>query len=177
MFCGFCICPGRGKLKTQSCLQSSMKLLPGEFTFGDMCVFVWVCMREKEREGNYSSTLGETGHKFCWTLKGPLKWEFIYQAHWPLRPPVSQSGYLKPLAAPRVPRSILSCPKHPTAPAVLKSRPSSTTYHMCDLSKALAVWTSVSSYVSWANQITCCVGVVAGLKQLLPESSWNSLWI
>ena len=28
-----------------------MKLLPGEFTFGDMCIFLWVCMREKERGG------------------------------------------------------------------------------------------------------------------------------
>ena len=47
MYCGFCICPGRQKLKTQSCLQGSMKLLPAEITFGDMCIFIWVCMREK----------------------------------------------------------------------------------------------------------------------------------
>ena len=39
--------------KKTTCLQGSMKLLSGEFTFCDMCVFVWVCMREKEREGNY----------------------------------------------------------------------------------------------------------------------------
>ena len=37
-------------------------------------------MTEKEREGNYSSTLGEASHKLCWTLKGPLVWELIYQA-------------------------------------------------------------------------------------------------
>ena len=28
-----------------------MKLLSGEFTFRDMCIFLWVCMREKERRG------------------------------------------------------------------------------------------------------------------------------
>ena len=28
-------------------------------------------MREKERGGNYSSTLGEAGQKFCWTIKRP----------------------------------------------------------------------------------------------------------
>ena len=41
-----------------------MKLLPGKFTFGDMYVFVRVCIREKEREGNYSGVLGEVGHRF-----------------------------------------------------------------------------------------------------------------
>ena len=50
--------------KKTTCLQGSMKLLSGEFTFCDMCVFVWVCMREKEREGNYSGILGEVGHRF-----------------------------------------------------------------------------------------------------------------
>ena len=41
-----------------------MILLTGEFIFGDMCIFLWVCMREKEREANYSSILGEAGHRF-----------------------------------------------------------------------------------------------------------------
>ena len=49
-YCGFCICPGRQKQKTQSYFQDSMKLLPGKFTFGDMCVFLWVCVKEKERK-------------------------------------------------------------------------------------------------------------------------------
>ena len=48
MYWEFCICPGKQKPKTQSSLQCSMKLLPGKFPFGDMCVFVWVCMRERE---------------------------------------------------------------------------------------------------------------------------------
>ena len=51
MYCGFCICPGRQKPKTQSCLQGSMKLLPVEITFGDICIFLWVCMREKRESG------------------------------------------------------------------------------------------------------------------------------
>ena len=46
-----------------------------------------------------------------------------------------------PLTIPRVPGSILSCPNHPTATSVLKSQPNFTFYHMCALSKALAVWT------------------------------------
>ena len=33
-------------------LLVSMKLLPEDFTFGDTCIFLWVCMREKERKGN-----------------------------------------------------------------------------------------------------------------------------
>ena len=39
------------------------------FTFGDMCVFVWVCMREKG--GNYSSTLGEQAISFVGLSNAP----------------------------------------------------------------------------------------------------------
>ena len=151
MYSGFCICLGRQKPKTQSCLQGSMKLLPWEFTFRDMCIFLWVRMREKEREGDNSNILGEAGHRFI-RLRGPLAWEIIYQAPRLLRPSVSHSGYLKPLTAPRVHRSVLSCLQTPHS----NFSPEKPAYlhllSMCDLSKALASCTSDSSYVSWANQ-------------------------
>ena len=41
-----------------------MKLVSGEFTFWHICIFLLVCMTEKEREGNYSSIWGEAGHRF-----------------------------------------------------------------------------------------------------------------
>ena len=48
-----------------------MKLLPGKFTFGDMYVFVRVCMTEKEREGNYSSTLRRQDIRLMRLSKAP----------------------------------------------------------------------------------------------------------
>ena len=48
-----------------------MKLLPGKLIFGDMCVFMQVCMREKEKEGNYSSTLGRQAIHFIRLSKAP----------------------------------------------------------------------------------------------------------
>ena len=49
-----------------------MKLLPGKFTFGNMCVFVQVCMREKER-GEILKYFEKAGHTFYGTLKGTLE--------------------------------------------------------------------------------------------------------
>ena len=156
MYCGFCICPGRQKPKTQSCLQGSMKLLPAEITFGELCIFLWVCMREKR--GNITTQvfggrqaiglLDSQGSPRVRThLSGPLTSEASNFLLW----------IPDPLTAPRVPRSVLSCPQKPTVTSVLKSQPSSTFNHMCTLSKDLAVCTSVPSYVSWANQSNCCV--------------------
>ena len=148
-----------------------MKLLPGEFPFGDMCIFLWVCMREKEREGNYSSILGEASHMFI-RLSRVLECENSF-----IRP-LDFSGLQfptldtwSPWLPPWPPHQFYHVPKHPTETSALKSQPNSTFYHMCALSKALAVLTSVSSYVLWANQTTSCVG----LLQIKAIITWKCL--
>ena len=157
MYCGFCICPGRQKLKTQCFLQASMKLLPAEITFGDMYIFIWVCMREKRESrttqvfwGRQAIGLLESqgSSRVRTHLSGPVTSQAPSFLLW-----IPEA--LDCLQGPQI--SFILCPKHPTATSVLKSQPNSTFYHMCDLSKALAVCTSVFSYVSWANQSNCCV--------------------
>jgi len=105
-------------------------------------------MREKERDGNYSSTLG-------WQAIGLLDSQGSSRVRTHLSDPLTILTSSFPLWIPEAldcppgsPDKFYLVPKHPTATSVLKSQPSSTTYHMRDISKALAVCTSVSSYVS-----------------------------
>ena len=119
-----------------------------------------ICVSVYERERGTTQVLWEGRPYVLWDSQRHLEWKLIYQAPWHLRPPVSTMDTWSPWLPQGSPDQFYPVPKHPTAISVLKTQPSSTIYHMCDFSKALAVCTSVSSYVSWANQTTCCVGLL-----------------
>ena len=138
--------------------------------WGYLYISLSVYEREK-REWNYSSILGEEGHRFFRLSK------VLYSEKSFIRP-LDFSGHQFPTPdtwSPLVRRGssdeFYPVHKHPTANSVLKSQPNSTFYHMCTLRKDLAVCTSVSSYVSWANQSNCCVA----LLQIKPVITWKCL--
>ena len=123
-------------------------------TFGDICIFLSVRMRG---EGTTQVLWGrqaidlldsQGSSRVRTHLSGPLTSQ---ASSFPLWIPEGLD------CPPRSPYQFYPVPKHPTATSVLKSQPNSAFYHMCALSKAFAVCTSVSSYVSWANQSNCFV--------------------
>ena len=88
-----------------------MKLLPGKYPFGGMCVFVWVCMRESKRERRTTQVLcGREAIGFIRLPKAPYIENIL------IRPPyisvllLFHSGYLKCLISLRVPWSFPQTP-------------------------------------------------------------------
>ena len=109
---GFCICPGRRKPIIQGRWLGSYENSAWKTGFGG-CGCMCMCMSEREqaREGKYSGTLVEEGHSFCLTLKGPLEWRTLTGSSNMCAHLLSLPGYLKPSAAPRGSRSVLSSPQ------------------------------------------------------------------
>ena len=128
--------------------------------WGHMCISVSMCEREREKS-NYSGTLERQTIGFIRLSKVSYCENSFIKALTCL----ASSFALWKLQALNCPQCaqisfIMSQAPHSKTSAVLKSQPSPTTYCMCNLCKALAICISVSSYVSWANQITCCVGLL-----------------
>ena len=176
MYCGFCICPGRQKLKTQCFLQASMKLLPAEITFGDMYIFIWVCMREKRESRTTQVFWGRQAIGFIDSqrssrvrnhLSDPLTSQATSFPLWiPEDIDCMEGPQMSFILSANTPQQIQSW-KASLTPPFTTCVPSGRTLlsepqfpHMShELIRVNAVW-------------HCC-----RLNQLSPESAWNSVWI
>ena len=176
MYCGFCICPGRQKPKTQSCLQGSMKLLPVEITFGDMCTFLWVCMREKRESGTTQvfwgrQTIGFLDSQRSSRVKNHLSGPLTSQAtSFPLWIPealdCTEGPQMSFILFTNTPQQIQSW-KASLTPPFTTCVPSGRT-----LLSALQFLHTSHKLIRVTVVWHCC-----RLNQLSPESAWNSVWI
>ena len=141
MYCGFCICPRRQDENTILLAGFYEITAWGIHFWGYVYISVSVYERERKRGEllkyllrrqaiGLSDSEGFSGVRTH--LSGPIDFSGLQ---------FSTLDTWSPWLPPGSPDQFHPVPKQPTATSVLKSQPNFTFYHMCALSKALAVWT------------------------------------